>query len=737
MNKKHIEKSFARQHDSSDCGVACLLSLIRLNGGENTLEKLREMSGTNKQGTTLLGLQQSAQTVGFVAEGCEAESVQSLLDHGSPVILHVLIENQLQHYIVWYGYTGKAEDDNRITDINIPGKHLIGDPARGVLEISTTELEKIWVSKKCLTLEPDVTFQKSENNKSKRLHWFLDLLREDTPLLISAAILGLAMAALGMVMAIFSQKLIDEILPEKDYLRLIGGVSMVAVLLIFRSGLDAIRTYLILRQSKDFNNRIIRKFYTGLLNLPKAFFDVRKTGDLVARMNDTTRIQRVISQLAGQVLIDTLMVIVTSSFLFYYSWQIGLALILCIPVYLLIIYRFHTPIKTGQKSVMMNYALNESNYISSLQGIRPIKPFNRKELFSEMNRKVYGEYQESIFKLGGIQLKLNIFASIASVVILIGTLTFSSFSVLKGSLKAGELMAILSMASSLLPSVANLALLAIPIGEARVAFDRMFEFLELPGESERLKDEEEKIDFQALHVNEVTFRFSGRPALLKNVSLHLNKGEIIGIVGESGCGKSTLIQLIEGFYRPESGVISLNKTYSPDSVSIQTWRKNVASVPQDVHIFNGTVLDNIILHTEITAGQIQDFFGKEPFLSFIMSLPQGLATLVGEEGLNLSGGQKQWIGLMRALFFKPKLLLLDEATSAMDMVSENKVLDLLLSLDQEMGIIYVSHRLHTIPKICNRIYVLDKGELIASGSHEEVLESENLYSSFWNQLIMK
>lgn len=719
---KQAEKLIVRQQDSSDCGVACLLSLIRYYGGQASLERLRELSGTAKQGTTLLGLHQAANQLGFDAQGCEAEGVHSLMEHGQPTILHIVTPEQLQHYAVWYN--GLPND-----------RHLIGDPAKGLVEVTTAELDQLWVSRKCLTLNPNEQFVKADSQRQQQKEWLLSLLRDDAPLLIAAAVFGLGMALLGMAMSIFSQRLIDNILPSRNLTKLIAGTALVGFLLLVRVGLEALRSFLLLRQSKAFNNRIIGRFYERLLHLPKAFFDSRKTGDLVARMNDTARIQRVIGQLSGQVIIDVLVVLVAIGFLFAYSWQVATALLFCLPLYFWLIYRFHHPINDGQRQVMGAYAINESNYISTLQGVAAIKAFNRQTVFSQVNQTVYGLFQERIVGLGQLQLRLNAYASVAGVFILISVLAYASFQVLQQQLKVGELMAILGMASSLLPSVANLALLAVPLNEARVAFDRMFEFVSLAPESDTNTEEEPKpLNIKRLQLQAVTFRFPGRRTLLENISLQLNKGEIIGLVGESGSGKSTILQLIERFYAPESGQLVVNDNYQLHNIGLTQWRQQVALVPQDVHLFNGTLLDNILLGTEAVPETVEQFCQQEPFLQFIQSLPQGLMTLVGEEGLNLSGGQKQWVGLMRALFANPQLLLLDEATAALDAHSERQVLDLLQQLRPRMGIVFVTHRLHTLPRICDRIYVLDGGTLHASGTHTELLTTDNLYSRFWQEL---
>jgi len=204
MNLKLIKKTFSLQHDQSDCGVACLLSLIQYYGGVHTLEELRILSGTTREGTTLLGLYQAANQLGFEAEGNEA-TIEVLKDYLDPLILHVKIE-ELEHYIVCYGYKD--------------GFFIIGDPAKGVEKLSTEELDKLWVSKACLTLSPTEKFQRKKSEQQAQWTWLLGLVKEDARLLTLSAVLGIIIAILGLAMAIFSQKLIDSILPSKDLDRL-------------------------------------------------------------------------------------------------------------------------------------------------------------------------------------------------------------------------------------------------------------------------------------------------------------------------------------------------------------------------------------------------------------------------------------------------------------------------------------------------------------------------------------
>lgn len=706
------------QQDQKDCGVACLLSIIRYYGGDNDFENLRRLSGTSITGTTLLGLFQAAQATGFDAEGCEAD-MEALLAHPSPCILHVLLENNLKHYVVYFG----KNETNGNTQL------MIGDPAKGMIYMTPAELENIWQSKACLVLTPNETFQKKiDINRSKK-QWFGELVKPDVPLLLIAAAMGVAIAVLGLTMAIFSQRLIDEFLPNKQYHKLYTGIGFVFLLLLAKEAVSLIRTQLLLRQSKDFNLRIVKGFFSRLLYLPKPFFDTRKIGDLTARLHDTSRIQRVVSQITGNTLLDCIVVLVTLIFVFSYSVTSGLITLAALPVFFLLIYHSNKKIIEAQRNTMAGYAMAESNFISTLQGIEPVKNHGKENLFSETNNAIYNQYQSAIFRLGQIQMRLSFVANVFAAFLLCGLLIFLSYQVLNDRLKAGELMAVMGMVGSLLPSVANLALLSIPINEARIAFNRMYEFAGIkPQQNGQL----EILDFEQLEVKNLSFRYPGRSPILQNVSFEISKGEIIALMGENGCGKSTLVQLLMQHYTPENGNILFNGDSNLCHIQISNWKQLVAVVPQQVHIFNGTVLENIAFEDAAKNPQsVIEFLRSYGFAPFMDTLPQSVMTLVGEEGINLSGGQKQMIALARALYHKPQLLLLDEATAAMDRESERFVLQLLQRLKPKMATILITHRLHVLKSYCDRIYLIDKGSITSTGNHDTLLLSDNLYSRYW------
>ena len=719
MNRiNKIRKVSVLQHDSSDCGAACLVSAIKYYGGNSNIEKIRRLSGTNQTGSSLLGLYQAAKTHGMDANGYEA-SVKDIIEYDNILILHVTPEKGLEHYILCYGYES--------------GKFIIWDPAKGLTMLSENDLEKIWLSRKCLGLSPNGSFRyEKEDMKSKR-RWVLKTVKPEKDLLLLSVIMGILISVLGLVMAVFTQKLIDKILPSGEIRVLLLASILVFILLSSKLILSAIRQFFLLTQGKSFNIRIVDDFYKSLLFLPKSFFDTRKTGDFVARMNDTTRIQRVIADIIGIYIIDILILGITIAVLFYYSTASGILSLICLPLVYLIVSRWNKKIISSQHSVMAGYALSESNFINSLEGIAGIKSMNWQNDFSERNKDIYSDFQERGFSLGKIKVKLGLLTGLAGTLYLIIILVVSSIQVMGSKMTEGELMAILSLSATLLPSVLNLALISIPFCEAKVALNRMFEFTLIEPEDNQFNNHKNQLNINRIDLKDICFRFPGQRLLLDKVSLSLEKGKIISVVGESGCGKSTMTNILLRFYQAESGEIMLNNNIGSDEVDLKNWRDKIGIIPQEIHIFNGTILQNIL--TELTESNINEMISTVSdfgLTGFFNSFPAGLMTLVGEEGINLSGGQKQILAFIRVLINKPDFLVIDEGTSNMDRGTEGTIMNLISRLRSEMGILLISHRINMIKKLSDYIYVIENRVIVNHGTHDDLIKSDNLYKRFWD-----
>ena len=717
MNKRQlrtIRKSFIRQKDQSDCGVACMLMVVRYYGGEARLERLRELSGTGKQGTTLLGLYQAAPETGLKAGAFEA-NISHLQTLEKPCILHIIRNNQFQHYVVCFGYQD--------------GSFIIADPADSVKKMKPEELESVWQSKALLILEPNQSFKEKRLVLKEKIQWFREIVKKDLNILGLALALGIFISILNLSTAIFSQKLIDNILPHGNTIKLVVGLALLGFLLLVKNGLTYIRRLFLIDQSRDFNNRVIRYFYSKILRLSQLFFDSRKSGDLIARMYDISKLQQTITYLIGQVMIHVLIVLSSAAFIFAYSVSTGWIALSCIPFYVLLVFYYQKSILEGERGVMEAHALNESNYIDSIQGSATIKAGNKESYFSDVTAAVYGFFQDQIYRLGKIGIGFNFWAETIGVVLLLIVLGWTSWLVISKVMMVGVLVAILQMTNQLVPSVRQLVLTNIRLQEARVAFERMYEFTSLDPEYSENNNHTASIgNFHKLDVNKLSFRFPGRKALLKEISFSVGKGELIALLGESGSGKTTTLRILQRLYNPDNDSIVINSKFKWNDIPVSSWRKLIAAVPQQVKIFQGTLLDNICLgNTHEQIRTILSFCKEYGLEEYFSKFPQGYATQLGEGGINISGGQRQLVALARALYQRPQLLLLDEVTGAMDRGMENDVFQLLNRLKESMAIILVTHRIQSA-KFADRIYIIEDGVTKIQGTPGELSKSENLFS---------
>ena len=291
-------------------------------------------------------------------------------------------EEKLQHYIVCFGYDKKKE------------KFIISNPASSKIEyFNEKELDTIWKSKALLLCQETNNLVKNKTSKKQKRQWIYTYIKEDINLLSMSLFLGIILAVLSIATAVYSQKLIDVLLPSKDSFKIIASICLLFFLFTIQVFFGYLRNLFLIRQTKDYNTRVVHFFYSSLLKLPKSFFDTRKIGDMVARMNDTSRIQKTISKIIGSIIIDILLVIVISIAIFSYNKTLGLITLLWIPLFTTVVLFFSSKIKQQQKTVMQSYARNESNYIDTIKGIETIKANNREFFYTKETTSIYKLFQ--------------------------------------------------------------------------------------------------------------------------------------------------------------------------------------------------------------------------------------------------------------------------------------------------------------------------------------------------------
>ena len=385
---------------------------------------------------------------------------------------------------------------------------------------------------------------------------------------------------------------------------------------------------------------------------------------------------------------------------------------------------------------MNSAALCESELINTIEGISDIKSYFRFPFFLEKNCLLNSLRQENALTLGNTNIKIGIEAGIFSSIVNVGLIALCSYFVFTDKMTIGALIAVIGIFTTIFSKVSGMATIMIPINEARVIFSRMFEFVDTPEIKEELTINENTavIEADTIALNNVSFHFIGRKKLFNGLSVEFRRGTITSIVGECGCGKSTLCQILERFYHPDNGQILLNGN-DASMIPLNEWANMIAFVPQDIFLCNGTLLENICFGESIdNYEEVISFCKKYGFDRFFDELPEGIFTIVGEGGIKLSGGQKQLVAFARALFKHHSIFILDEMTAAMDRKTENFINELLINMKKDHIIICVTHRLDTARLISDNIVVIENGAVAESGSHQELMLTDNYYSQYWKGL---
>lgn len=674
------KKYVVLQHDQKDCGCACLRMALKFYGGDVNLEYLKEISGTSSKGTSFLGLIQASKKIGLLSEAYEAtlEDIKTLKD---PFIIHIEQEGFL-HYILCFGYDSKK------------GFTII-DPALGAQVYSEKELLNVWKSGYILVIKRNTNIPLAKTQKRAYFKWVLDMMKADASYYISAVFLGVIIALLNMSTLVFTEKLIDVVLPSRSLELLFKTLAIWFVLLITTSLLGYVRSVVLIQQAYNFNVRVFRYFFKRLLKMPKLFFDSKKQGDMIARMNDTQRIQRNIKTIIADSLIEVFVILISLIFLFLYSSEVAFIALASFPILYLCSWLFNTKIKKFQHKMFNDYAQTESHYIDTISGIETIKVFNKESSYFKNNVLKYKAYQNSILKLIKYDINQATFIEICSTVISASAISYAVLLVFNRAIEVGDLIAIISLIVMIINAVKDTVQLNVEIFESKIAIERMFDFAQRSEElnlSSEVVNGKELESINTLTIKNLSFSYPGQDYLFKNANLKLDIGNITFLRGQSGSGKSTLAQLLLKFYSPNSGSITINNDIRIKDVNVGIWRDLIAYVPQTIKIFNDSILYNISLDNTISDDVIIAFCKNNLiFEHFFSRFKDSYWTILGEEGVTPSGGEKQMIAIARALFSKPKILILDEATASMDNENQNKILELLDQLKNQMLILFITH----------------------------------------------
>lgn len=707
-----------KQHDITDCGAACLASICAFYGLRFPVSRIRQYAFTDKKGTNVLGLVQAANKLGLSAKGVRAVS-EALDVIPKPAIAHLIVKEVLHHYVVVY----------KVTKTHI----TYMDPADGLMHNKVREeFEKEWTNVLVL-MEPDESFRVG-NEKKSIFSQFFSLLAPHKSVMFQAIFGALVYSILGLSTSVYIGNITDYVLVDKNINLLnLMGILMIVILLL-RTFIGSMKSILALKTGQRIDAALILGYYKHLLTLPQQFFDTMRVGEIISRVNDAVKIRNFINNVSLDLVVDVMILFFTSCLMFVYSWKLAAVTLLSAPLFFLVFWGFNRLNKKYQRRIMESAADLESQLVESINSISTIKRFGIEEyanlktearfvhLLKNMFRSIYG----AIVAQGGIQF--------ISTGVTIAVLWVGSMFVIDQELTPGELMLFYSLVGYVLSPISSLITSNQTIQDALIAADRLFQIMDL----ERESDDSQKVELMPEMIGDVSFdnvefRYGSRRKVFESLNLKIEKGKTTAVIGESGSGKTTLISLMQHIYPIQSGQIRIGE-FDIAQVTNTSLRKIVGTVPQQIELFAGSIAENIAigdLHPDMK--RIIDLSEQLGLKEFIEKLPQNYMTYIGEHGTSLSGGERQRIAIARALYKEPEILIFDEATSSLDSVSEKYVKQTLKNLaDKGKTIVVIAHRLSTV-RDADAIVVLDNGQVVQQGVHEQLIHEEGVYSKLWNE----
>lgn len=719
-----------KQADFKDCGPTCLKIIAKHYGKTIKIQELRDHSETTREGSNLLFLSDAAEKVGFRTLGVKL-SLERLEEAPLPCILHW----NKNHYVVLYKIKKEI--------------YHISDPAFGLIEYNKQDFLKFWIGNNAddstkegvaLLLEAipkffQSDFDKEDNNALGFSLLYQYVLRYKS-YLFQLSIGLLASTLLQLIFPFLTQSIVDVGIQNQNinfiYLILFAQLFLFAG----RTGLELIRSWILLHLSTRINISLISDFFIKLMNLPISFFDVRMTGDIMQRINDHNRIEKILTTSSLSVLFSVINMFVMGAVLAYFNLKIFLVFFAGSILYFGWITLFLKRREVLDYKRFAEVSNEQGKVIELINGMQEIKLHN-----AEKQKRWGWEYvQARLFRVSIKGLVLEQTQTIGSSVINELKNIFITFLsaklVIDGSITLGMMLAINSIVGGLNGPITQLIQFVRELQDAKISLARLSEIHEKEDEAQQEVHQSNEVPFDSdIELKNVSYRYLGSDIpVLDNLSLTIPANKVTAIVGVSGSGKTTLMKLLLKFYEPEKGEINIGNSQLKN-ISQKAWRSNIGSVMQEGFIFSDTIANNIAFGVDkIDKERLVYASNVANIQQYISELPLGYNTKIGAEGLGMSTGQKQRLLIARAVYKNPEILFFDEATSALDANNEKEIMQKLDIFFKDKTVIVIAHRLSTVIN-ADQIVVLDKGKIIEIGSHAALVEQKgNYFELVKNQL---
>lgn len=704
-----------KQFDETDCGAACLAMLASHFGSHLSITKIREVAGTDREGTSLKGMLEAAKKLNLDAKAVKGNEQIFSKKFPVPLVAHLQYQNGNNHFVV-------------IAKIN-EKRVWIYDPALGKISYEKENFLKIWSGYLILVSPtPDFVIQKSGHALLK----FVPLITAHIRLLAFMVLISLVLSLFGILSGLYFKFFVDDIIGSKAHTSLHVLSFALVCLTVFSAILTVCRSQFLRVFTMKTNISLSISYIKHVLYLPLNFFETRRTGEILSRFNDSDKIRTTLSNIALGTLLDLLMMVFTGIYLGVTSYKLFLILIITVPLSSLVVWASSKFFAKNYREQMEQSAELNSYLVEMLGGIPVIKSINAQGYSTEeYERRLvsYIDLGQKAWNYGNVkELITSIISGVgANLIYWIG-----GYLILKDTLSLGELISFNTLAGYFTGPLARFIELQPQIQEAIVAAERIGEIYGL--EEEKLKSKNglnnSKISLP-IELRNASFRYGSRRNVFTDLSFSTGDNRKIAFVGASGCGKSTLMKLFLHFYDVNEGGVFVGNQDIRD-IDTGYLRSRIGYVPQEVYLFSGTVFENIVMgRSGYSLEDVQYACKLAQADNFIEDMPDKYYAKISERGASLSGGERQRIALARALLSKPDILLLDEATSALDTVSERGFQKVVDELGKEIITITIAHRLTTV-KNSDIIFVMDKGNIVESGNHKELLALKGKYYELWN-----
>jgi ATP-binding cassette subfamily B protein len=707
---------FYKQRNQMDCGAACLKMILKYYGKYVSIETLRQLTETTREGASLSRISEAANKLGLKTLGLKLDSKKLFERAPLPAILHW--ENN--HFVVLY----------KIKKNTI----YIADPACGLVEYSKNDFLNYWAIEDhgiALLMERTSDFVTAEDepaeNKELNFRYILKYLRAHRRLVIQLFIGLFAGSLIQLIFPFLTQSVVDIGIQNMDMSFVYVILSAQLFLFIGSSSMHFIRSWLLLFLSTKINISIVSDFFIKLMKLPISYYDSKMNGDIMQRIKDHEKIENILTSDSLNVLFSFVNILLFSIVLAWYNIWIFNVFFLFTSCYIIWVLVFLKKREKYEHQKFQCESQEQSKIIELIGGMQDIKLYNAEQSkrwgWEEIKSKLF-RVQTKALKIEQIQsFGAEFFNEIKNILITI----IAAYLVINGKITLGVMLAISFILGQLSGPIAQIVKFMFSFQDARLALQRMNEIYQL--KDEQLGDYKLSTieNFGDIEFKNVSFRYlGGHKTVLNSLNFIIPKNKVTAIVGASGSGKTTLLKLLLKFYKCSEGNVHLNNN-DIENIPPDYWRSKCGIVMQDGFLFNDTIAGNIALGSDnIDWERLSDAARIANIHGFIEDLPQGFKTKIGNEGLSLSGGQKQRILIARAVYKEPEFIFFDEATSSLDANNEMEIMRNLNLFFKERTALVIAHRLSTV-KSANQIIVLDNGSIVEQGTHDDLVNKKGLY----------